>query len=313
MPAKSQLGEKVDQSSVLNALKDKVIRIVLLTGKDKQRTKSPVAKSPLKQPQYPLTQQMLDEVDAAIKKSKLFSMTQLAEHQAGFWEERRSRDRDVIDSTIKEVTGTQNSLRVSMSTSSFQSRLSKDSDYQPEKSQLSRNAERSKEAQKLLGFQRYLAREINDVAAFKRFLGQLRESLKNQSKEQRRLHVSQHDRLSHERQAKDYVSDNFYVPRPNPSKVGSRHQSRPRAAGSSSPGRRNKESCLSARDRRQVPSVDSATEVPRSDAQNEATLSHAIQILDHQESSLDSNPASQAQSQQPPPRLSARESQRHRI
>ena len=200
-----------------------------------------------------------------------------------------------------------------MSTSSFQSRLSKDSDYQPEKSQLSRNAERSKEAQKLLSFQRYLAREINDVAAFKRFLGQLRESLKNQSKEQKRVLVGQHDRHSHERQAKDYVSDNFYVPRPNASKVGSRHHSRPRGAGSSSPGRRNKESCLSARDRRQVPSVDSATEVPRSDAQNEATLSHAIQILDHQESSLDSNPASQAQSQQQPPRLSARESQRHRI
>jgi len=49
-------------------LKDKVIRIVILTGAEK-KPKSPARHEPVSK--------LLDEVDEAMKKSNLFSMTQL--------------------------------------------------------------------------------------------------------------------------------------------------------------------------------------------------------------------------------------------
>ena len=46
---------------------------------------------------------MLDEVDEAMKHSKLFSMTQLTQKATTTQEERKTRDRKVIDSTIDEI------------------------------------------------------------------------------------------------------------------------------------------------------------------------------------------------------------------
>ena len=60
-PSQATQGTHLKKESALNFLKDKVIRIVLLTG-DQKTTQTTV---------------LLDEVDAAMKKSKLFTMTQV--------------------------------------------------------------------------------------------------------------------------------------------------------------------------------------------------------------------------------------------
>ena len=54
----------------MNVLKDRVLRIVLLSGGDKEKE--------VASPAEPLSN-MLDQVDAAMKKSKLFTMTQLTQ------------------------------------------------------------------------------------------------------------------------------------------------------------------------------------------------------------------------------------------
>lgn len=146
---------------------------------------------------------MLNEVDQAIKKSKLFSMTQLSaaemRNNAKF-DDRKSRDKAVIERTLETMMGSAREsvnvadragLRKSISTSSFKSTQSQNNNEnnsakRPDKAASSlinkqsprAKLDRTREAEKLLQFQEYLAHEIRDVADFKRFLGQLRETIK---------------------------------------------------------------------------------------------------------------------------------------
>ena len=128
---------------------------------------------------------MLDQVDLAMKKSKLFTMTQLSATEATKGgkvaeDNRRTKDRSVIEKTLETMMGTDRDNKTkglvkSQSTSSFKSNHSHDSTYKPEKSTINQSPrakiERSKEAEKLLHFQEYLSKEVKDVADFKRFLG----------------------------------------------------------------------------------------------------------------------------------------------
>ena len=82
-----------EKSSVLNLLKDKVVRIILLTGRQQKAGTTE---------EEPITN-LLDEVDIAMRKSKLFSMTQLTGQEDQKQEDKRSLDRKVIDKTIESI------------------------------------------------------------------------------------------------------------------------------------------------------------------------------------------------------------------
>jgi hypothetical protein len=190
----------------LNVLKDKVIRIVLLSGKPQKTAKAK---------QEPIAE-MLNEVDAAMKRSKLFKMTQVADKKS-VWEGKRSQDREVIETTLEQMM---RKLQKSHSTSSFCSRDSHDRDFKPEKSTLNQSPSRERlylqrQGEQLLHFQKYLSDEVKDVTDFKRFLGQLREVLQRKAAKEKRKRDVQVDKLSQERNKQAFISDNFFVPKDN--------------------------------------------------------------------------------------------------
>lgn len=82
---------------------------------------------------------LLEEVDAAMKKSKLFTMTQLSsKEESRKLEDLRQKDLEMIESTMRSIDKANQDVAIGLSkthsTSSFKSADSKDETYSPEKS-----------------------------------------------------------------------------------------------------------------------------------------------------------------------------------
>ena len=186
---------QLKKESALQCLKDKVVRIVLLSGDDQRRDQ---------------TAELLHEVDTTVKTSRLFKMTQLQGSQPG---ENGLNDRSVIESTLRTV-----SLRPAHqeSTSSFKTNRSHDSAYSAERSVLQRTESQSRfqNGTKLLDFQEYLINEIRDVSDFRRFLGHLKKAILKKVKQRcKPKQQAPADKQDQERKKNSFVSDNFFVPK----------------------------------------------------------------------------------------------------